>query len=402
MWRYMDGTGRGAPVQDRGRRRGPHLVVVEIADDDPDERRGNRPAGKDWPPSDGEGAATATARAQGDRGGPDPRRLPLAQAGGQGPGTAEVECPGPGAELREARDATAPGRTGKGLREAPGALGLAGNCQQLVKLNEKDKEDLRKEKDKDDEAARCRWHERAGPIAQAIALNFEYKEALNAMAAATNTLLENDECLQLCTSLAKCAASWKTGAAELGKGFLPEDMTVVATSQLDASATAYDSTNTYLIKFFNDSIQESIAQALEDEQVFSNGVPLPASILDKVTEISEEVRKEAVQATQSKPMKNMFKRCMRWGKVDAGVKHITKHLPEFTQQAALSAMSQETLKQMKVVMAVNTAVQALFAASGDGAKNAVQAEKEIAKMSVDTSCLPKKLGLLLHAARDGH
>ena len=56
---------------------------------------------------------------------------------------------------------------------------------------------------------------------------------------------------------------------------------------------------------------------------------------------------------------------------------------------------------MKVVMAVNTAVQALFAASGDGAKNAVQAEKEIAKMSVDTSCLPTKLGLLLHAARDG-
>ena len=39
------------------------------------------------------------------------------------------------------------------------------------------------------------------PIAQAIALNFEYKEALNAMAAATNTLLEDDECLQLCTSL---------------------------------------------------------------------------------------------------------------------------------------------------------------------------------------------------------
>ena len=37
---------------------------------------------------------------------------------------------------------------------------------------------------------------------------------------------------------------------------------------------------------------------------------------------------------------------------------------------------------MKVVMAVNTAVQALFAASGDGAKNAVQAEKEIAKMGV--------------------
>ena len=124
------------------------------------------------------------------------------------------------------------------------------------------------------------------PIAQAIALNFEYKEALNAMAAATNTLLENAECLQLCTSLAKCAASWKTGAAELGKGFLPEDMTVVATSQLDASATAYDSTKTYLIKFFNDSIHESIAKALEDEQVFSNGVPLPASILDKVTEIS--------------------------------------------------------------------------------------------------------------------
>ena len=70
-----------------------------------------------------------------------------------------------------------------------------------MKLNEKDKEDLRKEKDNDDEAARCRWHERAGPIAQAIALNFEYKEALNAMAAATNTLLEDDECLQLCTSL---------------------------------------------------------------------------------------------------------------------------------------------------------------------------------------------------------
>ena len=46
-----------------------------------------------------------------------------------------------------------------------------------MKLNEKDKEDLRKEKDNDDEAARCRWHERAGPIAQAIALNFEYKEA---------------------------------------------------------------------------------------------------------------------------------------------------------------------------------------------------------------------------------
>ena len=29
-------------------------------------------------------------------------------------------------------------------------MGLAGNCQQLVKLNEKDKEDLRKETDKED------------------------------------------------------------------------------------------------------------------------------------------------------------------------------------------------------------------------------------------------------------
>ena len=95
------------------------------------------------------------------------------------------------------------------------------------------------------------------------------------MGAATNTLLKADECLQLCTSLAKCAASWKTGAAELGKGFLPEDMTVVATSQLDASATAYDSTKTYLIKFFNDSIQGFIAKALEDEQVFSTVCPYP-------------------------------------------------------------------------------------------------------------------------------
>ena len=135
---------------------------------------------------------------------------------------------------------------------------------------------------------------------------------------------------------------------------------------------------------------------------FRTMCPLPASILDKVTEISDEVRKEAVQATQSKPVKNMFKRCVRWGKVEAGVKHITKHLPEFTLEAALSAPSQEIVKKMKVVMAVSTAVQALFAASGDGAKNAELAVEEIATMGVDTSCLPQHLGLLLHAARDGH
>ena len=173
-------------------------------------------------------------------------------------------------------------------------------------------------------------------------------------------------------------------------------------SSVNRSAAEYDSTNTLLVKVFNDSIQQSIVNVLEDENVTSNDVPLPASILDKATEISEEVRKDAVHATQSKPMKKLYKRCVKWGKVESGVKHITKHLPEFTQQAALSAMSQETLKKMKVVMAVNTAVQALFAVSGDGANNAQLAEKEMAKMGVDTSSLPKKLGLLLHVARDKH
>ena len=157
-----------------------------------------------------------------------------------------------------------------------------------------------------------------------------------------------------------------------------------------------------LVKVFNDSIQQSIVNSLEDENVTSNDVPLPASILDKVTEISEEVRKDAVLATQSKPMKKLYKRCVKWGQVESGVKHITKHLPEFTLEAALSAPSPEIVKKMKVVMAVNTAVQALFAASGDGANNAKLAEKEMAKMGVETSSLPKKLGLLLNAARDKH